>query len=165
MKTPYLVQRCSVKTRKSSEIIGIDAFLAYDYMGAAEFEFGQLNINLKAILPTLARYSIFETDLKCQTQEGIFLVCTLEQREFAWAWVGQEAIKNNRLKEPTRLIENLSGASEKHFCNFDVWWVLQDGFSLPVDPTNVWFFCKGKETARLLLSALKKSKERLLGGR
>jgi len=161
MKTPYLVQRCIVKTRKPSEILGIDAFLAYDYMGAAEFEFGCLNRNLKALLPTLDQYEIFSTDLKCQTGEGIFLVCTKEQRESVWSWIGQEAIKNNkRLKEPTYLLENLSGASVGHFNNFDIWWVLDHEMNGPCEPINNWFFCKGKETARLLLSSLKKTKEK-----
>lgn len=162
MKTPYLVQRCCVKTRKSSEIIGIDAFLYFDYMGAAEFEFGQLNANLKAILPHLEEYSVLPTDLKCQTGEGIFLLCSKEQYEAAWAWVGQEAIKNNKgLKEQTYLLENLSGASVGHFNNYDVWWVLEDFlWYRKVDHQNIWFFCKGKETARLLLSALKKTKEK-----
>lgn len=162
MKTPYLVQRCVVKTRKPSEIVGIDSFLSYDYMGAAEFEFGRLGNNLRAILPTIDQYSIVSTDLKYQTREGIFLLCSKEQVEFASVWIGQEAIGNNKkLKEPTYLSDNLSGASIGHYNNFDLWWVLDHEMNGPCEAINSWFFCKGKETARLLFSALLKNKEKL----
>lgn len=160
MKTPSLVQRCSVQTRKPSEIVGVDSFLNYAYMGSAEFEFGQLNRNLNAILPHLDEYQIISTDLKCQTKEGIFLLCTKEQIEIALTWVKQEAIQNNKgLKERTELHRNLSGAAS----DVDVWWVLEDSWPFDEKPNhqNIWFFCKGKETARLLLSALKKTKEKL----
>lgn len=163
MKKITLVQRCSVITRKPSEITGIDSFLNYAYMGSSEFEFGQLFRNLNALLPHLEEYQVMSTDLKCQTKEGIFLLCTKEQSEAASVWVGQEATQSNKgLKERTYLLHNLDGTAK----DVDVWWVLEDSYPGDSDLNyqNIWFFCKGKEAARLLLSALQKSKAKRADG-
>ena len=56
MKTtiyPHLIQRGTIK---EGEYTGLDSLINYDYMGAAEFEFGALPkalTNLLQLLPTL----------------------------------------------------------------------------------------------------------------
>ena len=162
MKPPRLVQRCLVNTRKSSEIVGIDSYLGYAYMGSAEFEFGQLGSNLKCILPFLKEYSVVKTDFKCATGEGIFLLCTKEQEMQAKEWLALEVAKKNKnLQEATYFAENLQRTKDQtsHFDLVDVWWVLEDSFGgRKIDHQNIWFFCKGKQTAELLRSALERTK-------
>ena len=52
--TPYLVQRGRLRENKDRK--GLDALIAFDYMGSSEFEFGALNKSLKAIRAELKFY-------------------------------------------------------------------------------------------------------------
>lgn len=52
--TPYLIQRGKIRREPSRK--GLDGFVAFDYMGSSEFEFGALNKSLKAIRAEIKFY-------------------------------------------------------------------------------------------------------------
>lgn len=58
MNTPYLIQRGKFADNSDCKT-GIDAIVQWDYMGAAEFEFGALPASLKRMRASINDYHLF----------------------------------------------------------------------------------------------------------
>lgn len=54
---PYLIQRLHTPLVSRTNKEGVDAFFDFDYMGAAEFEFGALNTALKSMRSQVGEYT------------------------------------------------------------------------------------------------------------
>ena len=162
MKTPYLIQRCKIKNVKDAEITGLDALLSYDYMGAAEFEFGALGQSAKRITANLSTYTIATTGLKDLTGKGLFSVCPkkdqAEVRGYACQLAEDGLVERTiRTKEHVGLKTALTGVSlfgkpADEWQMFHVWWDIQ----------NDYFLVLGKPQAKLIMTALSRLQARWL---
>lgn len=158
----YLVQRATMKEDvKDADVTGIDSAFSMDYMGSAEFEFGTLPKALKAIVPNLEKYQIFQHKaLKHPDGRGIFVFCLPEAKDDLFkileilASVGSYSYDkdkgyNFRLKESTYLDYIMKG--EKSIgSRINLWWDLE----------NHWFASLGKPVIVRLELALKRLKEK-----
>lgn len=144
--SPWLIQRAKTKTDKASQIVGIDSLLSFDYMGAAEFEYGALPKALKALYPVLDNVQVYKTEIKKHDGQGLFIICTPEQKDEVKSWVEAEVRGvYHRLKEGTSMERALK--NEK-YADFNVWW----------DIENNWFAVFGKQNADNVVLALHKCK-------
>jgi len=58
MKKPYLIQRCTYKERGNTNLGTITQEYHPDYMGSAEFEFGELPKSLRRMNDNINQYKI-----------------------------------------------------------------------------------------------------------
>lgn len=79
MRNPYLIQRGTIKN--PAKIEGIDSLVKFDYMGAAEFEWGALPKALKEICGILDELEIHSLDIKTTKGETLWLLCKNEDVE------------------------------------------------------------------------------------
>jgi len=150
---PYLIQRGTIKTNKKSHIKGIDSLVSYDYMGAAEFEFGALGKALEKFSKITDAYRVFAIDSirRLSDNSRLFVYCHSDFEEiekFLEINSKNPYHKDYHLHEQTYLNHVVDG--DRFFGNIDFWW----------DIENNWFACFRKENMDLLIYALQKSAER-----
>jgi hypothetical protein len=119
----YLVQRCGFKTDDGNAVTGVDSLFSYEYMGAAEYEFGSLNKSLRRIVGDMSRYSVAKTDHVAKDGRRL---CVLA-RDHAAAKTALDLIAagKSRHKCPTYMPEVLAGKDPK-FYGTEVWWDLDE---------------------------------------
>jgi hypothetical protein len=121
----------------------------FDYMGAAEFEFGAFPRSFGPFMqsdPKTYSFTIKATDygdgyarayrkknapkLPDKIDRDIFLICTPELRDYAEAVIRDLASKNpkTRLKEATRLLEALDPVETTYPSDVVGWYELDNGF-------------------------------------
>jgi len=131
MNKPYLIQRAKFENRDSKK--GIDAILKFDYMGAAEFEFGALPQSLNRVRQNISNYTQFEYLFTSQPApiKIVTVFCKKEQEDFVPEILEGLACKKYKLKEYCDMHEWLNGKAYLRTTN-DFWW----------DIENDWFFWK-----------------------
>jgi hypothetical protein len=159
----WLIQRGHFKDTKKSDIDGIDSLVSFDYMGAAEFEYGALPKALKETIGKLDELQIkvlknaADVEMpKLHAKNGaqVFVISTPEQYAEVCQFVIDElSDKRHRLKEWTSMAEAIAPDPRKkpsYNCTLDFWW----------DIVNNWFVVIGKANAENVLLALQKVKEK-----
>lgn len=141
-KTPYLIQRLSLRNGAPKDPDSFDKLYSCDYMGSAEFEFGALPDSLKEITRNLDSYRIVRVEPKTAAHDGrlLYAVCTDEQEEDLLGFVPQLVDGTLRLKELIYLKEAL----EEPVPAVVAWW----------DVSNHWLLVLGEKTAKRTMMAL-----------
>jgi len=98
---PYLVQRGNFKNINLSDVAGIDSVIAWDYMGAAEFEFGVLGKCLRRIVTARSTYSIAYTTWLSKNRKPLILMCVDDRRQAVVDAISKIVSGKARLKEST----------------------------------------------------------------
>lgn len=149
----WLIQRGRFKDVLRENITGIDSLLKFDYMGAAEFEFGALPKSLRRMIEAndglydfLEVTSVKDKDkntarVYCKREETsavIEAVKTLSRNDYGYK---EAALMNKYIKE--------GAESDDYFsCNF--WWDIENDF----------FIVFGDEKQELLQIAIDRMKEK-----
>lgn len=81
IEKPYLIQRAKFEKHASKDAKGIDSLLRFDYMGAAEFEFGALPKSLKRVREEIEQYTSFQYSFKNNPTKLVTVFCKKEQIE------------------------------------------------------------------------------------
>lgn len=119
MRNPYLVQRGTIKN--PAKIEGIDSLIKFDYMGAAEFEWGALPKALKEICGIFDELEMHSSNIKTTKGETLWLLCKNEDveqlREF-WSKVSKDTYS---VKTIEVLWYNRTGAFDP-VGNINFWW-------------------------------------------
>lgn len=156
---PYLVQRAAAQ-RWADDRTGIDAVLEFDYMGAAEFEFGAKSVALKAMrahkdeLCIKSYLTLSSPDRHGeQTELAATFLGRPQEFDLALRWFRAELFpgQHPRHKEPTDLRWAYGQESEDYhpsaICRTTVWWALDQGVP--------WMWFKNPELAERTLQALR----------
>jgi len=148
-KEPYLVQRINLRSTQDPNRKGVDRYFSMDYMGSAEFEFGELPKSLKRIRSALP------TDLK-KMQVGGYTAwyCGPETFYEVAMTLFEDALEGRHydhylLKESLRLQEAYGFYKAAPKCDIVGWWDILNDFA---------FFTK-KEYAKNWLKGLSDKKD------
>lgn len=141
----WLVQRIRRRDMPSSK--GIDALFEFDYMGAAEFEFGALPKALKAMRaakskrwrPQKIDFGNYRT-YYVGAPDVIGVAAQLFEDQF------KPIGERHRLKELTYIRESYIDEERRGILPFDAWWAL--------DPVPPFALFKQKDHAEAWLGAL-----------
>ena len=162
----WLIQRGFIKTDKRSQIQGIDSLIRFDYMGAAEFEFGALPKALKGIIANLDRLEVHLVDDLRKNGARLAIIATKDQVADVEKFFRSQAADPYaiRLKERTEFKQTIDRAADappiqRHEYKSEVnfWWDITEG---EFDTSNNWMATFGKENADNILLALRKTKEK-----
>jgi hypothetical protein len=126
MKQPYLVQRAKFQSSDSKR--GIDSILSFDYMGAAEFEWGSLPESLKRIRESLSKYVYFTYTLEGTADKTVVIFCKDEDREQIPAFVEGLAVRAYRLQEHCDLADWVHPDNFSSKNPNDFWWDIEHDF-------------------------------------
>lgn len=134
----WLIQRCRAKQCNKGDIKSLDSVLRYDYMGAAEFEFGALAESAKAIRAAHDEYEWVKLDI-IRNGEPMRLFARSHQIPEITEFIRDQQDPNPkvRLKEASRMIQVELGTKGSGLYPrepFDAWW----------DVENHWIACYGK---------------------
>jgi hypothetical protein len=158
MNDPYLIQR---GTMKKGMAVGMDSFVDYDYMGAAEFECGALGEALRRLLEKLDVLRAFPTGLNAPKGSEVWFVAPEENADAVRGVLLKLAEGDHKhffLKEHSEFRDAIHGriairgGIEYPTTNF--WW----------DIENDWVAVLGSENAYRLIIALKQLKSRWSSG-
>lgn len=123
----------------------LSAVFSFDYMGAAEFEFGALPKSLGPFQRDAGKLVAFTLTLKpteygdgferrfrkktgTKVERSVYVLCRADDREYAEGVIRADAKKPLGLKEPTRLVDALDripGTDEERTRG---WYELDNGF-------------------------------------
>jgi|WetSurMetagenome_2_1015567.scaffolds.fasta_scaffold80519_3 hypothetical protein len=117
MERVWLIQRGTVRDIPKHLVTGIDSIIEYDYMGAAEFEWGALPKSLYRILKNIQQYTFCEIDIKDFKGNNMKIFCKKEDID--------EASINALYLAEGKLHPYISGLSKKNF-----WWDIQNDFMI-----------------------------------
>ena len=152
MKKTFLVQRAKFKKQEDilnnpyiPKVSGIDALLKFDYMGAAEFEYGALPKSLARIRESFSEYKLYShtfyaygktkvVSFLCKEADKVEVELTLEKL----------SLNSLRLKERCDLSEYVFGIGTEW--SNDFWWDIDNDFM---------FWKEDKEFTENFLKALK----------
>lgn len=145
--TPYLIQRGRIRHDETRK--GLDALVAFDYMGSAEFEYGALNKSLKALRADLKSYQAEEATFG-QAKFVVFSSGSLSVTLHAVSEIGLQKI---RLKE---------------WCDFGEWAYRGDNFERRKESRNnfwwdienhfMWWIDQGKKMNERIIQAIRGEK-------
>lgn len=135
MDYPYLVQTARFREAPLADRKGIDQILSFDYMGAAEYEFGALPQSLKRMRESKQIHSFFEYKFK-GTKKSVFVLAPISLKDSnegfeAMADILENLAKNKyRLKCPIRLKDYITpDKSSKWFSDGpDFYWDIENDF-------------------------------------
>ena len=129
IKRPYLIQRGTMRHGVVS-ISGIDSIVSFDYMGAAEFEFGALPKALRAMLADLSQLGAHATDIRGANGE-VYAICSTSVKEEVIAILKQLADSDQHftLHERTDFKDALAGRSTINF-----WWDIENNWMAVIGP-------------------------------
>jgi hypothetical protein len=135
-----LIQRCEFKTKTMADVTGVDALFRYEYMGAAEYEFGTLPKSLRRIVANLSAYKSSRTKYTAKDGRALMLFAASDD---ALASLDEIATGRARVKMGSYLPEVLRGEDPK-FYRTEVWW----------DVDNDWIAFLDEESGALIQKAL-----------
>lgn len=138
-----LVQRCTLKTTSVVDVTGVDSLFDYDYMGAAEYEFGSLGKSLRRIVPRCAEYEIVDTCHRFQGGAWLMVFCEKTKRADALRDIADIVTRKIRTQEGSYLPEVLAGQDPSFYCT-EAWWAIDDD----------WIAFRGAERAPLIFAAI-----------
>lgn len=153
---PYLIQRGTFRKELNLNKKGIDQVISFDYMGAAEFEWGALPKSLNRINEQLSfqedgkldlsrSYGMFPFD---HNGKSLMLFCKHEDEEEVKSYLIQIAKYERRCKEFTLLDEALGYSHSKSGLNINFWW----------DIDNDWFcWVNNYDYTQMFLEGMSKS--------
>ncbi len=127
---PWLIQRI-YRVQKRDDRIGIDSLFSFDYMGAAEYEFGAVNAALMAMRDVKNRVGV--DDISQQFNNGIptilnaFFVGTMDCFELAKLTFEDQLrypYQVGKTKAPTYLYQSYVQDPKWRTVPFDGWWAL-----------------------------------------
>lgn len=129
IKRPYLIQRGTMRHGVLS-VSGIDSIVVFDYMGAAEFEFGALPKALRAMLVDLPKLGTHATGIRGINGE-VYAICEASVKDEVVAILKQLAISDQHfdLHERTDFKDALAGQSTINF-----WWDIENNWMAVVGP-------------------------------
>lgn len=146
---PYLIQRGTFRPITDDLIIGVDSLISYDYMGAAEFEWGSLPASMRHICEHWSNFMIFKySEIKNLDGEECYVLChTGVVKEIS------EVIKKlfterlpYRLHEWSGCYEYIHELPRNQFSTIiNFWW----------DIEHHWMCCFGDNMRRLVLGMRK----------
>ena len=119
MEQPYLIQQAQFSDRSNRK--GMNAILAFDYMGSAEFEFGSLPESLKRIRENINQYMY---SLYSINDKAITIFCKKSELSEILNTLEKLAKKEIQLKERIDFPDWLN--NEKHWN--DHWWDIDNDF-------------------------------------
>jgi len=178
---PYLVQRVSRYDQASERRKGIDAHFGMDYMGSAEFEFGQLPYSLKA-MRSVKDSLIAPKRIKVDRNGKSYVVWYIGRKDeyetaekfFRDQLAPSAGQRGWNLKERTDIAIELGTETHSSWSGrsikprgFAGWWALDttwrdpDGYRSFLCRTSTsrefypWAFFKQKEDAKLFLKLIK----------
>lgn len=157
IKLPYLMQRMRVSKEVRTGKTGVDAFIEFDYMGSAEFEFGALGKTLKQ---SRAQVQSEPLQLLFNGHEAWF-VGPEEKLEVADAWFRDQLTDQKcRMKESSRLKmsygvdDGMSYPARYKPEPFDGWWAIVTSMTNPLPSEQPWVIFRKKEYAQKWREAL-----------
>jgi hypothetical protein len=124
-RMPYLVQR--MRRRDNGARKGIDALFGFDYMGAAEFEFGALG---RALAVAREKTDTGPAEI-AHGKHAVWFVGGADDLTTAKALFADQITSGRkvRLKESTYIRESVAGTSDwfddvRDWQKFDGWWAI-----------------------------------------
>lgn len=152
-KEPFLVQRMKRRDRPGE---GVDAHFEFDYMGAAEFEWGTLPEALKLMRgwPTMSEWepTVIRLGLPDHPAHVAWFVGPVEALELTTAFfIDQLTERKRRLKERSHLFEVYHPEPRNSYAACTGWWAL-DAWPCP------WVLFREREDAEQWLKDLRKPK-------
>lgn len=138
-----LVQRCGFSTSDVAEVMGVDSLFSYEYMGAAEYEFGSLGRSLRRMVPKRAEYEVVDTGRRFKDGAALLVFCETTKRADVLRDIGDIVSRKVRVKEGSRLPEVLAGEDPK-FYRTEAWWDINDD----------WIAFRGEERGPLVVAAI-----------
>lgn len=145
-QTPYLIQRCKVKSREN--ITGIDSLFSFDYMGSAEFEFGALPRALSKICEVADALQAYEVTFG---KKSLWLVTTKKEVSEAMRMLKLAADEQIRTKEYVGIEAHLKGTEkDRGYKDYKAWWAID----------HRWIACVDKELAELTITAIRYVRDR-----
>lgn len=123
--TPYLIQRAKFKIPIQANEIGIDRIIQLDYMGSAEFEFGELPKSLKRIRANADQYVCSEYTFS--TGKVVTIFCKKENENKMSEILENLVAKKIRLKEYCDLNKYVND-EEAGYRDSDFWWDIHNDF-------------------------------------
>lgn len=146
MNRPWLIQRAKFKNNTPSKIETVDQAIRFDYMGAAEFEWGALPQSLKRICKEIEKYKISETSVKNYYDEKVLYLLhheDISSREYE-KFIYEDIAGKLRLKEWTNLKRHITNKNdesfEKYLKDYNIWWDIDN---------DVWFTFGKEEIERI----------------
>lgn len=157
-RPPFLIQRCRLKSaedRVGKASKGLDGAFTWDYMGAAEFEYGALSkalADMRAVDDLAIRTVLFGDPLDGSVCKAWFIGDPSHLLDASALFVDQLTGRESRLKESTAIAcaygrcerETTRGWKHRSDCAdrkrpFDGWWC--------VDPGAAWAILRTREAA------------------
>lgn len=156
MKRPYLIQRGSFK-KISGPATGFDMLVNLDYMGSAEFEFGNIPNSMKRICERIEHIQMIDTGFSSFDHLDLYVICVNDVKDLLQNYVEFLVTDHIHLKERTNLKESINGIdSIGRHVRFDpyirtmFWW----------DIENDWMLVLGESNAKNVVTGVKKVAER-----
>ena len=147
---PYLVQRLKARKDPATDKTGITRFFEFDYMGAAEFEFGAIPRAKKALQEILSKEKVNPVEI---TQDGhtVWYVGPKADLEMARTWFREElkVDYSPRMKESSRILQSYT--KPKSYSTYDGWWCVDEGHR----SSAVWGMFRTLELARNFLTGVR----------
>ncbi len=155
VKTPNLIQRMRLQSPvREAPIRGVDQYLAMDYMGSSEFEWGALPQSLKRVCRSWMSFErTMLKDVKDYKGKRLVLLCPAALAKEYSAFLRKLAKAKDefgfRFKELPYFLRNLSGKDWdgkplSNMSRVDAWW----------DIDNDVFWCFGVEVADIIATAI-----------
>ena len=120
MHNSYLIQRAEVvKTKRS----GVDGLIRLDYMGAAEFEFGEIPKALKRVRENIKEYTPDFIDIG---DKRFAIFCKISETEEVKKIILKHASGKSFVKEYPYLKEFIN--NEKRYSKANFWWDIDNDF-------------------------------------
>lgn len=138
-----LVQRCEFETSDINDVSGVDSLFRYEYMGAAEYEFGSLCQSLRRIVPIRASYIVADSGLRFQDGAALMVFCETSKQVDVLRDIADIASRKAMVKEGARLKEVLAG-EDPSFYRTEAWWDINDD----------WIAFRGEERGPLVVAAI-----------
>lgn len=163
MNLPYLIQRGEFKDTPEEDIVGLDSLISYDYMGAAEFEFGALFHALDHLCQNFKDFQVTKVNgVKDYDGQQCFIICP--EKEIADAITHVTSLVKDessiRTKERVGLQDYVEGKYLiRNFDRVGFWWAFEGSFH---QEETQWMCCFGSDAKRLV-KALRAVYEKKMG--
>lgn len=140
---PYLIQRASINSKNIKPESKISDFTDFEYMGASEFECGDLAKSIRMMYENKSNYIQFI--VSCQNKK-VFVYAKKDQQlkitQFIEANIKSPIPKEFITKERTDLFESLNNNSKTNF-----WIDIKNAFAFSSNEENLNIFLKGLENS------------------
>lgn len=122
----YLIQRAKFKNIKKEDIVGVDSLIGLDYMGYAEFEFGEVPKSLRRIVSEYKNYSMNEVEqVKTVDNKTMFVYCcNTYAKETIDVAINISSKRHGGYKAFCDMYDYLNGEKSRN----DFWWDIENDF-------------------------------------